>query len=60
MRLIVGDLVLKVGRAMIRVNGEGKRRWGQKCIEYLDGIRERKMFGRRANALSSYFSNSTE
>ena len=34
---MVGDLVLKVGRAMIRVKGKGKgeERRGQKCIEYL-------------------------
>ena len=30
MRLMVGDLVLKVGRAMIRVKGKGKRRLGPK------------------------------
>ena len=38
---MVGDLVLKVGRAMIRVRGEGKgkERRGQKCVEcLLDGI----------------------
>ena len=37
MRLMVGDLVLKVERAMIRVKGKGiaKERRGQECIEYL-------------------------